>query len=151
MAAFVTDIRFVLGKTPTVPAGYTMVNVDLNQNAGGEYIYLIYKTDTTGTEQPISGLNVFADSSASGWPIQTGYTRINQDLAEGAGGKYIYACYTKKSTNRPLTGVSVISGSSAQTFPSDSTWVRIVQDCNEGAGGSYVYICYQYDTGTPFV
>lgn len=143
MTGYISDIRFLLGKNPTVPSEYEMLSVDLNQNAGGEYIYLAFKTDADPANA-ISGLNVFADRKSSGWSIQPGYTLISQDLAQGAGGKYIYACYTKNTTNPPIRRVNVISGSSSLTFPVDATWVRIIQDCNEGAGGSFVYICYSY-------
>ena len=143
MTTYISDIKFVLGRNPTVPFGYDIIWTDLNQNAGGKYIYLIYSTSTDAA-QAIDGLNVFADSKAAGWSIQSGYTRIEQDLAEGAGGKYIYACYTKNGTNPPITGLSVITGCSSQTYPPDASSVRIIQDCNDGAGGSYVYICYSY-------
>ena len=79
-------------------------------------MYLTYSTSTDAA-QAIDGLNVFADSKAARWSIQSGYTRIEQDLAEGAGGKYIYACYTKNGTNPPITGLSVITGCSSQTHP----------------------------------
>ncbi len=39
----IRDIKIVLGKYPTVPAGYKIISSDLNKNAGGEFIWIIYK------------------------------------------------------------------------------------------------------------
>lgn len=146
--AYIKDIKFVLGKNPTVPSEYKLIPKDLNEGAGGQYIYMA--VSTTGSKaEAISGVNVFADSKAAGWPIQPGYTSIPQDLSKGAMGKYVYACYTKNRENQPITGLTVISGSHSNTYPTDPSWVRIVQDCNEDTGGKYVYICYSYASKTP--
>ena len=115
----------------------------LNHGAGGQYIYLVFKT-TSDPKEAINGLNVFAGTRASGWPIQLGYFRIPQDLSQGAGGKYIYCCYTKTSHNPPIKGLCVIKGNSPHVYPPDESWVKITQDCNQGSGGSYIYICYSY-------
>lgn len=147
MTNYITDISFVLGKSPHVPSGYTIIPTDLNSGAGGEYIYLIFKTGTD-PKQAITGLNVFAGNKAGGWPIQPGYIRIPQDLAQGARGKYIYCCYTKSASFPPITGLSVIKDSSPHVYPADVSWVKITQDCNQGAGGNYVYICYSYSAAS---
>ena len=51
---FVTDVMVIGGtqaetnalKTQYQSQGWTFVNQDLNQGAGGDYIYLLYKTDS---------------------------------------------------------------------------------------------------------
>ena len=126
---------------PTVPATYSIVNVNLNKNAGGKYIYLAYSRSSSHGD-PITGLQVFA-SYSSNFPGQNGFTKIPNDLAEGAGGKWIYLYYTKNKENYPIYQVDVVSGASSYTYPPDDTWVRINQDTNDQAGGSYVYICYK--------
>ena len=140
---YISDISFVLGKNPYVPSDYTLIPTDLNHGARGEYIYLVFKT-TSDPKEAINGLNVFAGTKASGWPIQPGYIRIPQDLSLGAGGKFVYCCYTKTSRNPPITGLCVIKGKSPHVYPPDESWVKIMQDCNQGSGGSFVYICYSY-------
>ena len=142
-ANYISDISFVLGENPYVPSGYTRIPTDLNHGAGGQYIYLVFKT-TSDPKEAINGLNVFADDKASGWPIQPGYIRIPQDLSLGAGGKFVYCCYTKTSRNPPIKGLCVITGKSPHVYPPDESWVMITQDCNQGARGSFVYICYSY-------
>ena len=140
---YISDISFVLGKNPYVPSDYTLIPTDLNHGARGEYIYLVFKT-TSDPKEAINGLNVFAGTRASGWPIQPGYIRIPQDLSLGAGGKFVYCCYTKTSSNPPITGLCVIKGKSPHVYPPDVSWVKIMQDCNQGSGGSFIYICYSY-------
>ena len=140
---YISDISFVLGESPYVPSGYTRIPTDLNHGALGEYIYLVFKT-TSDPKEAINGLNVFAGTRASGWPIQPGYIRIPQDLSLGAGGKFVYCCYTKTSLNPPIKGLCVIKGKSPHVYPPDESWVKIMQDCNQGARGSFVYICYSY-------
>ena len=146
--AYIEDIIAVLGKNPTVPSGYKLIPKDLNEDAGGQYIYLAVST-TDNIAKAISGVNVFADSKAAGWPIQRGYDSIQQNLSEGAMGKYVYLCTTKNMKNKPITGLTVISGSSSCTYPADPSWIRIEQDCNEDAGGKFVYVCYSYTMDTP--
>ena len=126
---------------PTVPATYTIVNVDLNQRAGGKYIYLAYSRSSTYGD-PITGLQVFSGSSST-FPAQNGYIKISNDLCEGAGPKYIYLYYTKNRANDPIHHVDVVADRSSFVYPPDDKWVRINQDTNEYAGGDYVYICYK--------
>ena len=129
--------------TPTVPATYNIVNVDLNKNAGGKYIYLAYSRSSAHGD-PITGLQVFSDRVSS-FPAQNGFIRIPNDLAEGAGPRYIYLYYTKNKENDPIHHVDVVAGSShhVYVYPPDDTWVRINQGINELAGGDYIYICYK--------
>ena len=127
---------------PTVPATYTIVNVDLNKNAlSGKYIYLAYSRSSTHGD-PITGLQVFSGRSSS-FTAQNGYIKIPDDLAEGGGLKYIYLYYTKNQANDPIHHVDVVAGRSSFVYPPDDTWVRIDQDTNESNGGDYVYICYK--------
>ena len=140
----ITSIIIVHGQPvePTAPETYTVVNVNLNSNAGGAYIYLAYSRSSIHGD-PITGLQVFAEYQSNTFPGQPGFIRVNNDLSEGAGGKYVFAFYKKNQANHPIYHVDVLAGSSSRTYPSDDTWVRINQDTNERAGGSYVYICYK--------
>ena len=77
-----------ISSLPTVPATYTIVNVDLNQNADGKYnIYLTYSRSSTYGD-PITGLQVFSGFSSS-FPAQNGHIKVSNDLCEGAGPKYM--------------------------------------------------------------
>ena len=93
----ITSIIILRGQpvVPTVPATYTVVNVNLNSNAGGAYLYLAYSRSSIHGD-PITGLQVFAEYQSNTFPGQPGFTRVNNDLSEGAGGKYVFAFYKKK-------------------------------------------------------
>ena len=137
MTEYIVSLAVIYGKNASALPGYTKIDVDLNKGAGGQYIYLCYKKNAS--EPPITGINVFAESSED-FPIQSGYSKVPGDLNKGAGGKYIYVCYTKDESLPPISAVNVIFGDRA-IYP-DAQYVRIDQDCNESAGGKYIYICY---------
>ena len=77
-----------------------------------------------------------------------GYNMIRADLNSGAGGEYLYLCYTTEpSAGPPITAIQVTCTSD----PSISGYVptgytKVAGDLNKGAGGKYIYVCYV--TGT---
>lgn len=73
----------------TVPDGYEKIDGDLNEGAGGRYIYLCKRR---GKEGAIHDVRVISAKNANP-PAPEGYTMIPQDLNEKAGGRYIYLCY----------------------------------------------------------
>ena len=105
MTEYIVDLMVIYGQNVSAPPGYTKIYVDLNKGAGGEYIHLCYKR--SASEPPITGINVFAESSED-FPIQSGYSKVPGDLNKGAGGKYIYVCYTKDERLPPIYDVTVI-------------------------------------------
>ncbi|PTX22337.1 hypothetical protein C8N40_101160 [Pontibacter mucosus] len=65
---------------------------DLNDGAGGKYIYAYQQKDSWDTSLPlVKEVGVLYGSSSSIQP-PPGWVRIPQDLNEGAGGDYIYFC-----------------------------------------------------------
>lgn len=66
--------------------------------------------------------------------------QIQQDLNQGAGGKFIYLCYSKGGTNKPITDLQVTSSGSAGN-QCGAGWEWYPQDLNEGAGGDFIYLC----------
>lgn len=79
----------VEGKGASAPAGFEKINVDLNEKAGGKYLYLCKKRGGGKALQDIQ--IVWGNNNKVSAP--PGYTRIDRDLNEKAGGKYIYLCY----------------------------------------------------------
>jgi hypothetical protein len=73
-----------------------------------------------------------------------GYTRLPQDLNMGAGGKYIYLCFTKTPKLPPIKGLQVINAT-VPIWPQDPAFVKINIDLNGGAGGQFIYLCYRYN------
>ncbi len=66
---------------------------DLNDGAGGKYLYLALDKRYDSESAPIRQIGVASSKSST---IQfNGWKRVNKDLNKGAGGKYIYIFYKK--------------------------------------------------------
>ena len=149
--------------------GWSVVDYNLNQGAGGQYIYLLYKTGLVDdpTNPPITDFYIKSTKDKNDHPNDVSYNnrtyhRISSyigsssftssygDLNDGAGGRYIYLYYTTDVWDYPR-GITSI------TFNDDS--FRAVcgngsatpQDLNEGAGGDYIYMHYGYTLTTPVI
>ena len=134
--SYITDITVVAGilSSTSCPSGYSKYHYNLKDGAGGDYIYLCYKT---GVRNPITGLNVITGTSTS-FPMQYGYTKVNVDLNSSIGRDNIYLIYTKSTTLPPIGSLAVRSGTTPYIYPS-STWVLIDTDCSQNAGRKYIY------------
>lgn len=69
-------------------------------------------------------IQVFA-SNTKEFNIQDGYEKIPNDLNKGAGGRYIYLCYTRNEAFPPITAVYVIQSPKREVYPPSAGWVRI--------------------------
>jgi hypothetical protein len=138
-----TDIKVISssGANPAPPDGYIRLRQDLNEGAGGKYIYICLKKG--GWENAITHLDVISGNN-SGVAPPAGFTKIPQDLNQGSGGKYIYLCYKRQAGMLPITNISLISGSSSSVKNKNAFGYTIInKDLNEGAGGKYIYLCYR--------
>lgn len=94
----------------------------------------------------ITGLEVIYGHDT---PPPTGYQKIPVDLNKGAGGQYIYLCYSIAQTGEgPITGIQVFAANCAEPTI-QSGYTKIPKDLNKGAGGRYIYICYTRDKSLP--
>lgn len=139
---YITDIVVLSEKksSVSVPNGYTKLSQDLNQGAGGNYIYICFKKEPYRKD-----LLVITDIKASTSKSIEGYSVIDKDLNKGAGGKYIYLHIKKekfteenKETLSAVTDITTVVGKNADA---PSGFVKLYQDLNEGAGGKYIYLC----------
>ncbi|KAE8287112.1 hypothetical protein D5F01_LYC15076 [Larimichthys crocea] len=120
--------------------GFKKINVDLNKGAGGNYIYLWYKTEQGSA--PITRLQVtFSDDMAVGL-ISAGYTKIDKDLNAGAGGDYIYLWYFKGSTeyDTPIVELDVTADAQSEGLKFKNDWERLACDLNRKAKGNWIHI-----------
>ena len=130
----------------TPEPGWSMINHDLNRDAGGKYIYLCYKNGLDDHEA-ISDVTFIVNSQAT----PPGFIKIQQDLNEGCGGStpYIYLCYKKEITSNPIRRVDILIGENAQPDPgfyfAENYYWGGKQDLNQGAGGNYIWMVYSYD------
>ena len=163
---FVTDVMVIGGtlsetnalKTQYENQGWTFVNQDLNQGAGGDYIYLLYKTDSDanpdatfityfncGSFYNEEGLMFPAVLNQEGIIISpaghyvpvpyaggSNFTASHGDLNRGTNGIPLYLYYTKESnggTENPHIVRSI-------TFNSTSTGAMPLDDFNLGCEGN---------------
>ncbi len=96
---------------------------------------MCYKAEETA--YPITDLKIVEGKDA---PAPSGYSKIDIDLNEKAGGKYLYLCYTKDPKHNPPTKhIQIIKGKDADA---PAGYVKIPTDLNASAGGDYLYLCY---------
>lgn len=143
-------------------SGFTKLGTDLNDGAGGKYIYLYYQT-TNNSDDAVTDMAIRFGGSAPSTFVRhlqgkdVTYTLCDKDLNTGAGGKYIYLYWTKDpAAGQPITGINITKSdpSSRDYAPyrtanllydddndgADEPW--ITPDLNKGAGGDYIYITF---------
>ena len=128
-----------------------IVNIDLNRNAGGDYIYLGYKT-TTNSSDALTGLcaDYLSNASSSNTTYKNAnYTIIPKDLNKGSGGKYIYLYYTHEDgAGKPITGIQYQLNNTFQYKNADGYEVVRSKtggdgmDFNKSVGGDYIYLWF---------
>ena len=146
---YLADITVIVGDGPNIsPAdpAYYKIPIDLNAGAGGKYIYACFKKKEgdapNDNATAIRGLYVISGNNGA-IPAPNGYTKLPIDLNMGAGGDFIYLCFTRNSSlGAPLEDVSVIAGGSSD-IPAPTGYEKFPVDLNKGAGGAFIYLCYR--------
>ena len=139
-------------RSQTSEAMVTLEGKDLNQGAGGQYIYIGY-TITNNPNDAIRGLVLENGKNASSSFSYNGasYSRIGPDLNIGAGGDYIWLNETRStSAGDPIRSLFVQIGTDQSAINGQSGWTRVAQrtssidpDLNKGAKGQYIYLWMQ--------
>lgn len=145
-ADYVDSLVVISGSNSTIspPTGYTKIPYDLNKGAGGKFLYLCYHKapyqPTGKNKQCIDSLVVIYGKDTQ---PPAGYTKIPQDLNEGAGGEYVYLCYRLANwvDDIAIKDVTVVGGSNANV-PAPYGYEKVPGDLNKGAGGDFIYVCY---------
>ncbi|QNH63359.1 hypothetical protein [Hymenobacter sediminicola] len=163
---YIYDLKLVSnsGVIPNTPTGYTRIPIDLNDQAGGDYIFLTFtrKPDdvANGIEYhqnrpyssgPLTGIAVRTGGSRPPSPSLYYYDVLNYsdygylyfdalDLNNGAFGAYIWS-YKSKITGTPIE-IGILSGDSDLIRPPQN-WERLPTDLNQSAGGKFIYLCYK--------
>ncbi|MCL2328553.1 MAG: hypothetical protein FWC39_08590 [Bacteroidetes bacterium] len=171
------DIKLYVSKKNDAPETkniggkvYRKIPVDLNEGAGGKWIYLYYaRVDTENTGITFGSLGVvynccFGQNMGSlGVSPTPGYNKIGfnfdggwQDLNEGAGGHYMYlqarpASFPQSTPYYNLGGKVILDiGVVSLTAPLSPVfkslfpeYTFISTDLNMGAGGKYIYLFYK--------
>lgn len=94
----------------------------------------------------VTGLDIIYGKNS---PAPPGYSKIPADLNKGAGGEYIYLCYsTASGLGQPITGIQVFA-SDRSDFVIQNGYTKIQKDLNKGARGKFIYVCFTRDTMFP--
>ena len=158
---FVTDVMVIGGtqaetnalKTQYQSQGWTFVNQDLNQGAGGDYIYLLYKTDSDANPDAtfityFSWLSFYTDEfsmmSGTFYPVAydggSQFVESQGNLNCGTSGYPFYLYYTKDSnggTDNPHIVKSISFNSNSEgSMPegADFNW-----ECGGNAPAIYMH------------
>lgn len=148
LAAYIDSLIVIYGNSSTItaPTGYKKIPTDLNNGAGGKYVYLCYHKHVPSSANSSSNPDCISDITTvlgEDTPAPAGFKKIDIDLNKGAGGKYIYLCYEEQKYNDEIAikDVTVISGSNSDLQP-PYDFTRVDQDLNQEAGGDYIYVCF---------
>ncbi len=152
----VTDIKIAYGPQPVVPTGYGLIPIDLNANANGWIVTLVYKLETVSfpsDKQIITDLVMYNQNMTT---PSADYTAIQQtlggigDLNANAGAPI--ALYAKfGNANNASDFSNVISNINVKTglgvTDAGYNWVNwngttLNANCNEGTTGDFVYVEY---------
>jgi len=118
--------------------GWNLVDYDLNERAGGNYIFMHWCAGWT--TNPITDVAVITGKSSTIAP-PSGYTKLNVDLNRGAGGDYIYFCGRSLSWENPITLLGIAGAKKEADAKNKAPYGSIVNvDLNKGAGGDYIYL-----------
>ena len=119
---YVTDIMTIAGgsnsiKNQYLEQGWRNAGLDLNSDAGGDYVYLLYKTsnDNGSSGTPVTDVYLMIkESSTHNQTLKQGgrtYQLVTggHDLNKGASGDFIYLYYTKEpfANGRKVTSLLV--------------------------------------------
>ncbi len=172
--AYITDVMVIGGDGSTVDSkwatyqsqGYKKVDFDLNSNAGGDYVYVLYKTGSRNNTDGgyITDLVVSTTDASSVTYNGTTYTRVAHDGSDHfkkyggnlnssakSGSTNMWLFYTKKnfSDKRAVNDIVVNkSGSKSGYTTIGKNGGSDAYDLNEGAGGDYVYMHFSTTTKT---
>ena len=160
---FIKDVKVIGGsksevndlKSSLTAQGWVVIDQDLNEGAGGNYIYLLYlpESDDSGTNYGYVSDFYISDSKDSPDDVtQDGrnYCRVpydggndfvksKGDLNCKAGGDYIHLYYTTDSFDdyRVVTGISFNDTQSGAVGVNGGS---AGYDLNNKAGGKYIYM-----------
>lgn len=138
-------------------SGHSIIDKDLNDGAGGDYVYMGYKT-TTDPNEAITGIIIRVGQNPPDSISYNGYTfylvggeyEPNTaelggciDLNAGAGGDYLYIYVTRDiGFGNPLLSLHVSSSYATNFYTFAVNINGNPQNLNSGAGGDNIYLKY---------
>ena len=147
--------------------GWTVLDQDLNEGAGGWDIYIAYKTSSTANPETGYITDICVSTEWKDRPVLDGRTYhhvstnsgFNGDLNAEAGGEYIWMYYTRDraglsgygGTQRVMTELSTTDEKDDGKKATDGVrwrWSKRsgIADMNESAGGDDIFIQMHFTT-----
>lgn len=127
--------------------GFTKLEGNLTEGAGGSHVYLWYKK---GDHSAITRIQVsFTEDMAKGLSSE-GYRQILKDLNYGAGGNEIYLWFYCGSSEYdvPITDLYVSMGPEDGAMRFRDGWERVACNLNRGCGGNWIHLFFKRETET---
>ena len=121
----------------------SIIDVNLNCGQSGKYIYpaILY---TENKDDAIAGLTFIKNDET----VPSGYTKVSQNLKEGASGDRIYLCTTKSGKSK-MTTVDILLTPYERKCLKVYGYFRYKQDLNP-IKHNHIYLLYKTDTELPF-
>lgn len=139
----ITGLHVLFGPG-SAPAGYAMVPIDLNRDAGGDDIHLCYTRDPT-VGQPITNIRVSINSTT----IPAGYEATPHNLGDGSlgdlnrgahGSADIFLFLSRVLDHgAPIRMVHIAAGKHVEA---PVGWEVLPEDLNNHAGGDYLHLIF---------
>ncbi|XP_067240226.1 uncharacterized protein [Chanodichthys erythropterus] len=120
--------------------GYHLINVNLNEGAGGNRVLLCYKKECGN--RPVTRIEFsFTDKMKSGL-VDAGYEVVNRDLNAGAAGDFIFLWFFCGSTEYdiPIVDLAVTIDATEEPALLKGGWERLGCDLNRNVRGNFIYL-----------
>lgn len=153
-SSYVEDLMIMDGRG-SPPGGFHKLDVDLNEGAGGAYLYLCYK-DAGGREFSHIAIEGGEDASTPSAPSNQYHLVKDQhgevcDLNRGAGGDYLWLSYAFLVSSPVIDRIGVVSASDPDDIDRliPPGFIKYPVELNEKAGGNWIYIIYEQRPTNP--
>ncbi|XP_048044922.1 uncharacterized protein LOC125267389 [Megalobrama amblycephala] len=120
--------------------GYKFINVNLNEAAGGNQIFLWYKKESGN--RPVTRIEFSFNAAMKPGLTDAGYEVINRDLNAGACGDHIFLWYFYGSTEYdiPIVDLKVTKVAKEEPVLMKGGWERLGCDLNRNASKTIIYL-----------
>ncbi|XP_016334216.1 uncharacterized protein LOC107682515, partial [Sinocyclocheilus anshuiensis] len=120
--------------------GYQLINVDLNQGAGGNQVLLWYKKECGN--RPVTRIQFSFNENMKPGLADAGYELVNRDLNAGVRGDHVFLWYFYGSTEYdiPIVNLQVTTDAKEEPALLQDGWERLGCDLNRNAGGNFIYL-----------
>ncbi len=116
---------------------------DLNQDAGGSYIYFYYTKTSTASDAITNYWVTFSYTDYSCLDVGEFPLYVLANLNHSAGGNHVYANKQANGYGNKMRGLGTIWGNSS-SISAPAGWTKIAGDLNAGAGGLYIYFIVKW-------